>query len=144
MVGTEYQIEEILAQIEELKKQTTENHQKLEQILSCLKDQMQDKDNQVSDGLAEPHRRVDESEAEYTTGKGNRGIKIGEIVIELGYATQAQVGECLTKQEELRQHGQNRMLLDLMLESGMITAQQFGTCLELQKVRAPWRYGRNP
>jgi hypothetical protein len=95
---------------------------------------MRDEDKtkeQLIDELVKLRRRVAEleaSERKQKTEKGGSGVKIGEILMEMGYLTRLQLERSLRKQEaKVISHmlnSKHQRLGEIMLESGIITEEQ--------------------
>lgn len=62
-------------------------------------------------------------------------LKIGGILMERGYVTKQQLEEALKEQEKMRKEGSKAMLLDIMVQSGIITGEQMRTVLHLQELQ---------
>ncbi len=97
---------------------------------------------QLMDELAELRRRIDELEvSEYRQRAANKasGVKIGEILMEMGYLTQLQLERSLKKQEaRLISHmlsSKHQRLGEMMVESGIITEEQLHNALTEQQKR---------
>lgn len=96
---------------------------------------MKDEDKtkrQLIDELVELRREAaefEESEIDYMLG-----VRIGEILIEMGFITSSQLQRALTKQKEadILKHKQ---LGEIMVESGLITRQERDSALVEQQRR---------
>lgn len=65
-----------------------------------------------------------------------RPIKLGEILIELGYLTPSQLDKCLQKQKEIHIFDYKHKLLgEVIVEIGLITEEQLCEALAEQKMR---------
>ncbi len=65
-----------------------------------------------------------------------RPLKIGEILIELGYITPSQLDRCLQKQKEIHIFDYKHKLLgEIMIDIGIITEEQLREALAEQKIR---------
>ncbi len=65
-----------------------------------------------------------------------RPLKIGEILIDLGYLTPTQLDRCLQKQKEIHIFDyKHRLLGEIMIEFGIITEEQLREALAEQKMR---------
>lgn len=63
-------------------------------------------------------------------------LKIGEILIELGYLTPSQLDRCLQKQKEIHIFDYKHKLLgEIMIDLGIITEEQLRSALAEQKMR---------
>ncbi len=106
---------------------------------------MKDEDKtreQLMDDLAKLRRRVDEleaSECRQRAAKKDSGVKIGEILMEMGYLTQLQLERSLKRQEaKLISHmlsSKHQRLGEMMVESGIITEEQLQNALTEQQKR---------
>jgi CRP-like cAMP-binding protein len=65
-----------------------------------------------------------------------KALKIGEILLEMGFLTSSQLERCLQKQKEVhilkREH---RLMGEIMVESGIITEEQLRNALAEQRLR---------
>jgi len=114
---------------------------------------MRDEDKtreQLMDELAELRRRVAELEAPKPKGKvikENSGVKIGEILMEMGYLTRLQLERSLERQEaRIINHMLNtkhQRLGEIMVESGIITQKQLQNALARQMERLNGRREQN-
>ena len=114
----------------------------MSQEMQGMKDRNKTKE-QLIDELVELRRRVAEfeaSEAERRRLGQKQGVKIGEILMEMGYLTKLQLNTSLRKQKEaemlvyMLEHKHKR-LGEIMVESGIITKEQLHSALEEQQAR---------
>jgi len=102
---------------------------------------MRDEDKtkqQLLDELVQLRRRVAELERlnDLREHLAQKPLRIGEILLEMGYATIPQLEEALQKQKELTERGQSYVrLASLMFKLGFINADQMSSALSLQEVR---------
>ncbi len=79
------------------------------------------------------------SEAERKQLEEQRAVKIGEILIEMGFLTDVQLKKSLKKQEaeifDQMLSSKRRRLGEIMVEAGIISEEQLQTGLEEQKRR---------
>lgn len=84
--------------------------------------------------VAELQQRIVELEAERNRAKDRRLPRIGEILIDMGYATRMQLEVCLIKQQQTK----GKLLGEIMVESGVITTDQLLQALAEQlKMMSP-------
>jgi hypothetical protein len=106
---------------------------------------MQDEDKtkeQLIAELAEMRQQVaafEKLEAQRKRLEEKRAVKIGEILIEMGFLTQLQLEKSLKKQETeifgQMLNSNRRRLGDIMVESGIISEEQLQAGLEEQQRR---------
>ena len=97
---------------------------------------------QLMDELAELRQRVakyEELETKRKQLEEKRAVKIGEILIEMGFLTELQLKRSL-KEQEAEMIGQmlnskRRLLGEIMVESGIITDEQLQSALKEQRRR---------
>jgi hypothetical protein len=99
---------------------------------------------QLIDELVELRRRVadlEASEAERRQVEGARPLKIGEILIEMGYLTTSQLERSLRMQKQADTLGhKHKPLGQIMVESGVITREQLQIGLAEQLTRLRRRF----
>lgn len=94
---------------------------------------------QLTDSEVE-RKRLEASMAERKRMEEKRSLKIGEILVEMGYLTLSQLQRALQKQEEVDVLGQkHKMIGVVLLESGIITLGQLQAALDLQLERLRYR-----
>jgi len=65
-----------------------------------------------------------------------RALKVGEILVEMGYSTKMQLERSLQKQKEIHLLEQKHKLLgEIMMESGLIASRQLSKALAEQRMR---------
>ena len=107
---------------------------------------MRDEDKtkeQLVEELAELRRQIAEFREVEATRKQvekERGIKIGEILIEMGYLTELQLERFLKKQKESEMLSQmidrrHKLLGEIILEAGIITEEELRRALSEQITR---------
>ncbi|MBD3184010.1 cyclic nucleotide-binding domain-containing protein [Candidatus Poribacteria bacterium] len=63
-------------------------------------------------------------------------IKIGEILVEMGYLTKKQLDRAIQKQKEIHmKNHEHRLIGEIMVENGMITHEQLRSGLAEQRIR---------
>jgi PAS domain S-box-containing protein len=101
-----------------------------------MKDENKTK-KQLIEELVELRRKVAELEAlevERKVLQEQRAVKIGEILVEMGYLRQLQLKEALQRQSELRELGEKHERLgQILVESGLITGEQVRRALAIQE-----------
>jgi mevalonate kinase len=88
--------------------------------------------------LVELRQRVAEFEAEREELREQQPPKIGEILMEMGYVTMTQLEICLQRQKEASEPGgRQRLLGEIMVECGVITAEQLlrGLAEQLKRLK---------
>lgn len=114
---------------------------------------MRDEDKtkeQLVEELAELRRQIAEFREVEATRKQvekERGTKIGEILIEMGYLTELQLERFLKKQKESEMLSQmidrrHKLLGEIILEAGIITEEELRRALSEQITRL--RHQPNP
>ena len=94
---------------------------------------------QLTDSEVE-RKRLEASMAERKRMEEKRSLKIGEILVEMGYLTFSQLQRALQKQEEVDVLGQkHKMIGVVLLESGIISLGQLQAALDLQLERLRYR-----
>jgi hypothetical protein len=90
-------------------------------------------------------RQIAQSENAKTPGAHlkwvGRGLRIGEILLDMRYVTSSQLDTSLQKQRESEMHRHKR-LGEIMVESGVITEEDMHSALEVQEFRRK-RYHRS-
>lgn len=103
---------------------------------------MRDEDKtkeQLIDELMEMRRQIDASESEWKRLEEKRGMKIGEILIEMSYLTGPQLERYLQKQNaETLSHmyeRKRRRIGEILIESNIITEEELYSGLAEQQKR---------
>ena len=102
---------------------------------------------QLMDELVELRRRIAEleaSEAERKRLQKGRSVKIGEILMEMGFLTKLQLDRSLKKQKEAEMlthmlERKQRRLGKILVESGIVTEEQLHNALAEQQIRVRHR-----
>jgi hypothetical protein len=92
---------------------------------------------QLIDDLAELRQQIDELKASQVRSEQSgfsRGLKIGEILLEMGCLASSQLLEALKRQQEMKPV-RERKLGEIMVESNFITEREVASALEEQKRR---------
>lgn len=63
-----------------------------------------------------------------------RGLRIGEILVNMGYVTSSQLDRYIQKQKESEMH-RHKQLGEIMVESGVISKEDMHSALEVQGFR---------
>lgn len=94
---------------------------------------------QLIDELVELRRQIAELKASADERRHvgeDPPVRVGEILIEMGYLTRLQLERALRKQKEADVRGDSHIPVGRILaESGIITAEQLQTALAEQRVR---------
>lgn len=89
---------------------------------------------QLIDELVQLRKRI--AELEELHAAREQAVRIGEILIEMGYVTSPQLEEALRKQKDLAEQGQSPMrLASVMIKLGFINTDQMSDALSLQEER---------